>query len=265
MVDKNRNVTLGTAIVLAAGFAAHAGETTLVQYSTLQSFLAATGPLPIDEDFETAGPRDTLLPTLSLPIGTFTGLDGEPFPNVYIIGEGATNFGVQQTHSTVLTANGDEDWRLTFVVPVSGFGFETYLNTAGPGTLEVFGPNNTLLGTFTQSHDPTQIGYLGITSNTPIAAIHYATVNGRMINTGIDNIRVRPSPAPCRPDIGSQGGEPGQDGLLDNNDFVVLIDHFFAHDYRADFGSQGGAPGGDGLFDNNDFVVYIDLFFDGCP
>lgn len=65
-------------------------------------------------------------------------------------------------------------------------------------------------------------------------------------------------------DLGSQGGTPGPDGVLDNNDFVVFIDAFFQHDASADMGSQGGVGPGDGLFDNNDFVVFIDRFFSGC-
>ena len=70
---------------------------------------------------------------------------------------------------------------------------------------------------------------------------------------------------PCAADLGVQGGLEGQDGSLDNNDFVVFISLFFAHDPRADFGVQGGEPGQDGAFDNNDFVVFIDGFFGGCP
>ena len=68
----------------------------------------------------------------------------------------------------------------------------------------------------------------------------------------------------CRVDLGGQGGEPFPDGRLDNNDFVVFIDSFFAGDARADMGMQGGEPGSDGAFDNNDFVVFVDRFFDGC-
>jgi hypothetical protein len=68
----------------------------------------------------------------------------------------------------------------------------------------------------------------------------------------------------CPADIGKQGGIAGSDGSLDNNDFVVFIDLFFNHDWRADRGIQGGVPGTDGAFDNNDFVVYIDQFFGGC-
>ncbi|HYD00148.1 MAG TPA: GC-type dockerin domain-anchored protein [Phycisphaerales bacterium] len=74
-----------------------------------------------------------------------------------------------------------------------------------------------------------------------------------------------PCPGPCPADLGQQGGIPGQDEVLDNNDFVVFIDYFFNADARADFGLQGGVPGQDGLFDNNDFVVFIDAFFAGCP
>jgi hypothetical protein len=66
-------------------------------------------------------------------------------------------------------------------------------------------------------------------------------------------------------DIGVQGGLPGSDGVLDNNDFVVFIDAFFNHNADiADLGRQGGIFGPDGAFDNNDFVVFIDRFFAGC-
>ena len=65
-------------------------------------------------------------------------------------------------------------------------------------------------------------------------------------------------------DMGRQGGLPGPDGVLDNNDFVIFIDRFFASDLRADVGKQGGVFGSDRAFDNNDFVVFIDLYFNGC-
>ncbi|HYD01391.1 MAG TPA: GC-type dockerin domain-anchored protein [Phycisphaerales bacterium] len=69
----------------------------------------------------------------------------------------------------------------------------------------------------------------------------------------------------CGPaDVGGTGGVPGADGALDNNDFVVYIDTFFAHAPAADIGSTGGVPGADGAWDNNDFVVFIDQFFSGC-
>ena len=68
----------------------------------------------------------------------------------------------------------------------------------------------------------------------------------------------------CPPDLGVQGGGPGQDGQLDNNDFIAFITHFFNSDPRADMGVQAGLPGSDGLYDNNDFIAFISAFFDGC-
>jgi Tol biopolymer transport system component len=65
-------------------------------------------------------------------------------------------------------------------------------------------------------------------------------------------------------DVGVQGGIPGTDGYLDNNDFVVFISMFFNGDNAADFGKQGGIAGPDGQLNNNDFIVFIDKFFGGC-
>jgi hypothetical protein len=70
------------------------------------------------------------------------------------------------------------------------------------------------------------------------------------------------APTNCSPaDLGIQGGEEGQDRHLDNNDFIVFINYFFAHDARADVGRQGGEHGSDAAWDNNDFVAFIDFFF----
>ncbi len=71
-----------------------------------------------------------------------------------------------------------------------------------------------------------------------------------------------PAPAQCSPaDVGIQGGGPGHDRLLNNNDFIAFIDLFFANDPAADLGSQGGVQGADGQWNNNDFIVFIDYFF----
>jgi len=68
----------------------------------------------------------------------------------------------------------------------------------------------------------------------------------------------------CAADIGGGGAAEAPDGVLDNNDFVVFINWFFAQDARADLGGQGASEQGDGAFDNNDFVVFIQRFFAGC-
>jgi hypothetical protein len=67
----------------------------------------------------------------------------------------------------------------------------------------------------------------------------------------------------CTADVGAQGGVPGHDGLLDNNDFISFIDLFFTQNEEADLGSQGGIAGSDNTWDNNDFIVFIDAFFNG--
>ncbi|MBY0307454.1 MAG: SGNH/GDSL hydrolase family protein [Phycisphaerales bacterium] len=71
----------------------------------------------------------------------------------------------------------------------------------------------------------------------------------------------------CTADVGRQGGLPGPDGALDNNDFIVFINFFFAADPAADLGRQGGLSGSDGQWDNNDFIAFINHFFNppvGC-
>lgn len=79
----------------------------------------------------------------------------------------------------------------------------------------------------------------------------------------VDNVRII-TPTCGVADVGVQGGLPGSDHALDNNDFIAFIDLFFVNDVRADVGSQGGIVGHDGLFDNNDFVAFIDRYFAGC-
>ncbi|MFT3685244.1 MAG: GC-type dockerin domain-anchored protein [Phycisphaerales bacterium] len=66
-------------------------------------------------------------------------------------------------------------------------------------------------------------------------------------------------------DIGAAGGVPGNDGALDNNDFIAFITYFFAANPVADMGVAGGQPGSDGAFNNNDFIAFINAFFNGCP
>jgi probable HAF family extracellular repeat protein len=91
--------------------------------------------------------------------------------------------------------------------------------------------------------------------------------DGRIVGGGVHNGTAHAfllTPIVCAADVGGTGGAAGPDGLLDNNDFVVFIDAFFAMSPTADRGRTGGTPGPDGTFDNNDFIVYIDQFFAGC-
>jgi hypothetical protein len=94
---------------------------------------------------------------------------------------------------------------------------------------------------------------------------YMGTPNGSNYITDVAIDWIRGQTIACGPaDVGSTGGVHEADGTLDNNDFIVYIDNFFAADPAADVGSVGGTHGGDGVFDNNDFIVFIDLFFAGC-
>jgi hypothetical protein len=134
------------------------------------------------EDFEAFSPKDIALSSF-----TFNGIIYSGITNVWVSSPGYTNFGVPITDSSILTATGDEDITVSFEVPVTAVGFNTYLNSFGPAVVEVIGSNG-ILDVFSPSHNPTEVGFLGITSSEEILSIHWKTVNGAATNTGIDNI-----------------------------------------------------------------------------
>ncbi len=165
----------------------------------------------------------------------------------------------------------------TVTIDTYGSTFDTALAlfdaTAGCGTYDpesglcdgpaILGCNNDASAETTQS----LIENVPVLAETPLL-IRVSAVEGSEGGSAVLNLvftRDVPPPPECPADFGSQGGLPGHDGLLDNNDFVVFIDFFFSENPRADIGVQGGIPGSDGSFDNNDFVVFIDFFFAGCP
>lgn len=173
-------------------------------YTDFASFDAVT-QTSIVEDFESLPTKDLPLPSFVSNGNTYTGFAGVPFPNVAVSSPGYTNYGVPVTVSSVLAANGDEDFTVDFGSPVTTVGFDTYLNEFGPATVEIYGSAG-LLDVFTHSHDPSTIGFLGIVSDMPIHTIRWTTVNGAVINTGIDNIRIcTVVPAPGALLLGSLG------------------------------------------------------------
>ena len=165
-------------------------------YTDLASFDAAAGSTLV-EDFENVTPKDTPLASFVSNGITYIGLAGNKTPNVWVASPGYTNFGVNPTTTSVLTATGPEDIvvEMTFVGPVLAIGFDTYLNGVGPAAIEVHGVDG-LLGTFSLSHDPTTIGFFGVTADEAIQKIRWTTVGGERINTGIDNVRLSVVPAP---------------------------------------------------------------------
>ncbi|MFT3683511.1 MAG: GC-type dockerin domain-anchored protein [Phycisphaerales bacterium] len=128
-----------------------------------------------------------------------------------------------------------------------------------PGSVEPFSSPILTAGAPTYSHTYTHVGRHWF----------YCTFHGFANEDGsaggmsgyVDVIAV---PPPCTADMGAAGGAPGQDGVLNNNDFIAFINYFFAANTHADLGKTGGLPGSDGLYDNNDFIAFINLFFAGC-
>lgn len=158
-------------------------------YTDFAAFDAVTD-ISVVETFESVSPKDTALASFVSNGVTYTGLAGTPFPNVWVASPGYTNFGVAVTLSSVLTSNGAEDFKVDLDLgsPSTAIGFDTYLNASGPATIEVHGSGG-LLGTYSLTHDPTQVGFFGVTANEPIYKIRWTTTGGQTVNTGIDNVR----------------------------------------------------------------------------
>ena len=175
-------------LAIAALVAAGSAHATLVYYTDLAGFGGAATSSVV-EDFELAGPKGVALASLSHNGITYTPYAGVPGHNVWVAPAGYNNFGTPTTASSVLTANGDEDWLMSFA-GTSAIGFDTYLNKYGPATIQVFGASGSL-GSFTLNQDPTTIGFWGVTSDAEaIIGVRWTTVLGGQINTGIDNVRM---------------------------------------------------------------------------
>jgi hypothetical protein len=107
------------------------------------------------------------------------------------------------------------------------------------------------------------------TQSLPLASDGYIVMFSAVRETPASSVqsvvvRVRLDGLCSAADVGRRGGVAGMDDTLDNNDFIVFINWFFAADLRADLGSSGGEWGADGMLDNNDFIAFIGAFFAGC-
>ncbi|OZH53408.1 hypothetical protein AFK68_17815 [Hydrocoleum sp. CS-953] len=182
-LSKLLTVTGGLIVVAGASGSAHAST---MFFTDVNAFDALTNTTLV-EDFEAFSPKDRRLPSFVSNGNKYIGLAGVPEPNVVVGSPGYTNFGVPVTTSSILTATGGEDFTVEFGTPTEVVGFDTYLNAFGPATVSVFGTTG-LLDTFVLNHDPTTVGFLGILASEEISSIRWTTVNGRSINTGIDNI-----------------------------------------------------------------------------
>jgi len=157
---------------------------------TIQSFFDVWAEVSLVEDFEDPLiTRDAQLQPLVHNGITYTGTQATN-PNVWVASPGYTNFGVPLTTSSVLTANGPED----FVIDLSGFSytamsFDAYLNNLGPVVVEVYGSDPTPMLTHIDLRGA-GMWFTGYVTGEPITSIHWIAVGGEQVNTGIDNLRL---------------------------------------------------------------------------
>ena len=177
------------ALTVALTFCSSANAS-VVFYLTQPSFQTAT-PTTLLEDFESFAPKDTALPSFTSNGVTYTGFAGAPFGNVWDASPGYNNFGagVGTTTTSILTANGDEDFTMDFSSPYRAVGFDGYLNGSGPVAIQIFDISG-LIFTLTDLRNLDNKEFYGFISDTPITSIRWTTTNGGQLNTGVDNILV---------------------------------------------------------------------------
>jgi hypothetical protein len=183
-------------LALACATPSHAISVTFYLTKPLFDTAVTTSLL---EDFESVVPKDTALASFVSNGVTYTGLAGSPSPNVWVASPGYTNFGAgvpQPTTTSILVANGDEDFRMDFSTKPLAVGFDIYYNGLGPVTTTV------KVGAFTFFYiDPgvrNDVGFIGVVSSDPITSAEFKSTFGGRLNTGIDNIVIStavPEPA----------------------------------------------------------------------
>jgi hypothetical protein len=200
MTMKNKLVTGLVVGLFLVGMSGVASAASIIFYTDKNVFNSAVATTLV-EDFESVTPKDTSLAAFTHNGISYTGFAGVPFPNVWVASPGYNEFGagVGTTTTSILTANGDEDFTASFVMPVKAVGFDTYYNGLGPVTVEVYGASG-LLDTFNVSPGiptPNDKEYLGILSiGEPITAFRWTSTLGGQLDTGIDNVAVNFAPIP---------------------------------------------------------------------
>ena len=163
-----------------------ASDAAVMFFTDINDFNAVTETTLV-EDFEDFEHKLQTLPSFVSNNNTYIGLAGSYFPNVVVAPPQYFGFGMPSIPSSVLSANGDEDFLVEFGIPTTALGFDTYLNHYGPATIQVFSSEG-LLDTFILQHDPKEVGFFGVLADQKISSIRWTTVLGSNINTGIDNI-----------------------------------------------------------------------------
>ena len=167
------------------------------------AFFGVAGTPSYTETFESVPvPKNTPVPSFSQAGITYLGQAGIPYPNVYVSAPGFVGYapGLTPTTTSILTANGDEDFFIQFLNPHHAVGFDVYYNGLGPLTSSFFN-GTTLLASITYN-GPAILGFNGYVSSAgaPVTSIRFVSTAGAAIDAGLDNLAVIDAPVSTTPE-----------------------------------------------------------------
>jgi PEP-CTERM motif len=184
--------------LLAAGlFASPAFAQT---YTSPGAFFGAAGSPSYVETFETVPiAKDASVASFSQAGITYSGQAGT---NVFVSSPGYVNYGagLNPTTTSILTANGDENFLIQFLSPYYAVGFDVYYNGLGPATASFFN-GSTLLGSVFYN-GTAFLGFNGFiaSASTPVTSVEFISTLGGVLNTGVDNLAVINAPTTTTPE-----------------------------------------------------------------
>ena len=188
----NRALTLIAVLLLAA-------PATAQTYTSPGAFSGAAGTPSYTETFESVPiPKDAAFAAFTQAGITYIGQAGT---NVWVASPGYNNFGagLNPTTTSILTANGDENFLIQFLTPYSAVGFDVYYNGLGPATSSFYN-GTTLLGSIFYN-GAAFLGFNGYiaSSSMPVTSVQFVSTLGGQLNTGIDNLAVYSTTATPEP------------------------------------------------------------------
>ena len=182
--------------VLSLTLCCAASQAAVTTYTSVESYtaVATTNLLATFEGL----PSGSL--GLSLEINGITIISlpgGGSQHDVYIAPTNSSLFAVQNS-SEVLTANGDENFRfqLTAGGTFTAIGFDFYSNPYDAPIFTFYDSSSSLIASVTVPQAPSSLGFIGLTSTTPIAYMTSTTNRGWSIDNGFDNLQVGVSAVP---------------------------------------------------------------------
>lgn len=169
-------------------------------YTSPGAFFGAAGTPGYTETFEVVPfAKDVAFSSFTIAGTTYTGQAGT---NVFVSSPGYMNYGagLNPTTSSILTANGDENFLIQFLSPYYAVGFDVYYNGLGPATASFYN-GATLLGSISYN-GAAFLGFNGYVaaSSAPVTSVQFVSTLGGRLNTGLDNIAmvaVAPVPEPA--------------------------------------------------------------------